>query len=84
MTAEERMTYFQKGKSKKHIYSNKNGEKNYELIFLKIKFLIAVILFIIFLSLDYTGYRIKGIGSEEIIGKVTTDQSLEILDKIAL
>ena len=40
------------------------------------RFIIAVLLFIVFLSLDYTGYKIKGIGSEDIIKEVTTDFKL--------
>ena len=36
-------------------------------------FFIAVILFVVFLSLDYTGYKIQGVGSSEIIHGVITD-----------
>lgn len=73
MTAEERMAYFQGEKRRNPVYQVERKEKNINLIFLKIKFFIAVILFVAFLSLDYTGYKIKGIGSEEIIGYVTKD-----------
>ena len=40
---------------------------------IKIKFFVAMVLFICFLSLDYTGYEIKGIGSERIVQEVITD-----------
>lgn len=76
MTAEERMAYFQGEKKRSPVYNSKPTEKNMDFIFLKIKFFIAVILFVIFLSMDYTGYKIKGIGSEEIIQKVTEDFEL--------
>ncbi len=70
MTAEERMAYFQGEKFRTPSSQYKNSEKNIDLIFFKIKFFIAVILFVAFLSLDYTGYKIQGIGSEEIIEEV--------------
>lgn len=76
MTAEERMAYFQGERRRNPVYQSGKNEKNPEMIFLKIKFFIAVILFIIFLSLDYTGYKIQGIGSEEIIREVTKDFEL--------
>lgn len=82
MTAEERMAYFQGEKQRQPVYHTIKNEKNMDLIFLKIKFLICVILFILFLSLDYTGYKIKGIGSEEIIRQVTAD--FKIPEKINL
>ena len=73
MTAEERLAYFQGEKRREATYQTKKQEKNTSIIFLKIKFFIAVIVFITFLSLDYTGYKIKGIGSVEIIQFVTND-----------
>lgn len=76
MTAEERMAYFQGEKRRSTAYRTEKNEKNMDLVFLKIKFMLAVLLFIVFLSLDYTGYQIRGIGSEDIIRQVTTDFEL--------
>ena len=73
MTAEERMAYFQGEMKRNHKEHVKNQEKNWSLILLKIKFFIAVILFVVFLSLDYTGYKVLEIGSEEIIQYVISD-----------
>lgn len=73
MTAEERMAYFQGEKRRSTAYPAVSQEKTRDVIFLKIKFFTAVLLFIAFLSLDYTGFTIKGIGSSEIIQLVTTD-----------
>ncbi len=73
MTAEERLAYFQGEKRRTKAYMMSKNEKNSDKIFIKIKFFIAVILFVIFLSLDYTGYKIQGIGSERIIQEVITD-----------
>lgn len=73
MTAEERMAYFQGEKRRSYFYQENRGERNTEKLFLKIRFFIAAILFIFFLSLDYTGYKIHGIGSERIIQEVITD-----------
>lgn len=73
MTAEERLAYFQGEKKRTPAYSMVKKEKNFDKILLKIKFLTAILLFIVFLSLDYTGYKIKGIGSEEILNEVTKD-----------
>ena len=73
MTAEERMAYFQGEKRRSNIYQENRSERNPEKLFLKIRFFIAVILFVLFLSLDYTGYKIQGIGSERIIHEVITD-----------
>ena len=83
MTAEERMAYFQGEKRRSTVYHVKTKEKNWDLIFLKIKFFIAVTLFIIFLSLDYTGYKIHGIGSTEIIQEVTKDFQIEDILSLA-
>lgn len=80
MTAEERLAYFQGEKRRKPVYQTGEKEKNVDVILFKVKFFIAVILFIIFLSLDYTGYKIKGIGSQEIIQEVTKD--LEITKEV--
>ena len=76
MTAEERLAYFQGEKRRNPVYQTGKKEKNIDVVLLKVKFFIAVILFIIFLSLDYTGYKIKGVGSEEIIQEVTKDFEL--------
>ena len=84
MTAEERMAYFQGEKRRTPNYQTGKNEKNLDVIFLKIKFFIAVVLFIIFLSLDYTGYKIEGIGSEEIVQEVIRDSDFSKTDKIAL
>lgn len=73
MTAEERLAYFQGEKRREAVYQTKKQEKNTMYIFFKIKFFVAVIAFIIFLSLDYTGYKIKGIGSTELIQFVISD-----------
>ena len=73
MTAEERMAYFQGTKRRTDAYQTSAKTKNRDLIFLKIKFFIAVIIFVLFLSLDYTGYKIRGIGAQEIISEVTKD-----------
>ena len=73
MTAEERMAYFQGEKRRSNIYQENRSERNPEKLFLKIRFFIAVILVVLFLSLDYAGYKIQGIGSERIIHEVITD-----------
>lgn len=73
MTAEERLAYFQGEKRRSTVYQEGKNERNVDMIFVKIKFFISVILFITFLSLDYTGYKIQGIGSERIIQEVITD-----------
>jgi hypothetical protein len=75
MTAEERMACF---------YQTPVKEKNTGAIFFKIKFFAAVVLFVAFLSLDYTGYQIKGIGSKEIVKEVTTDLDVSKFKEIAL
>ena len=76
MTAEERLAYFQGEKRRNSIYQTGKSEKTIDLIFLKIKFVISVILFVVFLSLDYTGYQINGIGSEYIIEQVIKEFEL--------
>lgn len=76
MTAEERMAYFQGEKRRNRSSYEEPKGKNWDLLFLKLKFLTAVILFVIFLSLDYTGEKIYGIGSGEILQEVTTDFQL--------
>lgn len=84
MTAEERMAYFQGEKRRVSAYDSRKSERNPDAIFFKIKFFIAVILFITFLSLDYTGYKIHGIGSEEIIQKVTEDMKLPEISNVQI
>lgn len=76
MTAEERMAYFQGEKRRNAAIFEKKQEKHRDLFFLKLRFMIALLLFILFLSLDYTGYQIKGIGSREIIQEVEKDFEL--------
>lgn len=78
MTAEERLAYFQGEKRRTANAQNSRKESNLDVIFLKIKFFIAVALFVAFLSLDYTGYQIQGIGSKEIIQEVIRDFELPI------
>ena len=73
MTAEERMAYFQGEKHRSTGYQVKKNEKNGTAIFLKLRFMIALIIFVMFLSMDYTGYKIQGIGSQEIVQQVVTD-----------
>lgn len=75
MTAEERLAYFQGEKRRTPVYREQKKEKKFDKILLRFKFFIAVLLFVVFLSLDYTGYEIKGIGSEQIIKEVTKDFS---------
>ena len=79
MTAEERMAYFQGEKRRNSRSAESAKVVRRDLLYLKIKFFIAVILFVLFLSLDYTGYEFQGIGSERIIEEVTKDISLENL-----
>lgn len=79
MTAEERMAYFQGEKRRNSPSAESAKVVRRDLLYLKIKFFIAVILFVLFLSLDYTGYDFQGIGSERIIEEVTKDISLENL-----
>lgn len=73
MTAEERMAYFRGEKRRNAAILEQKQEKNRDLFFFKFRFMIALILFILFLSLDYTGYEIQGIGSREIIQEVEKD-----------
>ena len=85
MTAEERMAYFQGEKHRNTNYQTKKSEKNGTAIFLKLKFMIALVIFVMFLSLDYTGYKIQGIGSQEIIQQVVTDMDfLKLVEKYTL
>lgn len=81
MTAEERMAYFQGEKRRVTDYQTPRKEHNKDLLFLKIKFFIAGILFVLFLSLDFTGYKIKGMGSEEIIQMVSQDMEFPEIEK---
>ena len=73
MTAEERLAYFQGEKKRTPVYREEKKERNFDKIIFKFKFFVAVLLFVVFLSLDYTGYDIKGIDSERIIQEVTKD-----------
>ena len=82
MTAEERLAYFQGEKRRNTSYQYIKSEKTIDRLFLKVRFLIAVILFIGFLSLDYTGYQIKGIGSEKIIYEIITDFDMNYLKNL--
>ena len=81
MTAEERLAYFQGEKRRSRVYEPKKSEKKTDAILFKMKFFIAVILFVAFLSLDYTGYKIHGIGSERIIQEVCSDYDLSAMRK---
>ena len=76
MTAEERMAYFYGEKRRNDVNPKNNPEKPISTVWFKIRFIIAIILFIAFLSLDYTGYQIKGIGSEEIVREVVNDTNI--------
>lgn len=76
MTAEERMAYFQ-GEKRRVSVTETNNEKNGTVLILKIKFFICVILFVLFLSMDYTGADIQGITSTDIIDAVTSDISID-------
>ena len=82
MTAEERLAYFQGEKRRNTSYDSGKSEKNMDIILFKIKFVIAVGIFVVFLSLDYTEYKIKGIGSEEIIAMVVTDFDTTYIKKL--
>ena len=82
MTAEERLAYFQGEKRRVSAVIPAKNEKNVMGTMVKIKFIIAVILFIIFLSMDYTGAKFYGIGSTEIVEEFTTDW--EYLEKFTL
>lgn len=84
MTAEERLAYFQGEKSRSTTYGTVKKERNSAAIWFKVKFFAAVVLFIAFLSLDYTGYEINGIGSERIIQEVITDFELTQIEDFAL
>jgi hypothetical protein len=76
MTSEERMAYYmnqRSGKREKISYKQTNtGAK-------RIRISLTLLLMIVFLSLDYSGCKIGGIGSEEIIQFVITDFSFENL-----
>lgn len=76
MTAEERMAYFQ-GEKRRTSGSVRETEKNGTILILKIKFFLCVILFVLFLSLDYTGTDIRGITSADIVRAVTEDMNFD-------
>lgn len=82
MTAEERLAYFQGEKRRNTSYDRGKSEKNMDMILFKIKFVIAVGIFVVFLSLDYTEYKIQGIGSEELIDMVVTDFDMTYLKNL--
>lgn len=76
MTAEERMAYFQGKKRRNDDRISEQKEEKRIFLFFRIKFFAAVLLFIAFLSMDYTGVAIHGVGSERIIQEVVTDFSM--------
>lgn len=73
MTSEERMAYYQRKKGNGRLPQTTNKEA---FSFGKLRFTIALVLFVIFLSLDYTEYKINGIGSQEIVSEVRKDSLL--------
>lgn len=73
MTAEERLAYFQGEKRRSSSYVEQKRERNFDKLFFKLKFIVAIILLVGFLSMDYTGYQVNGIDSEKIINEVTKD-----------
>ena len=81
MTAEERLAYFQGEKRRNVTYQTNAQNKNRDFLLLKIKLFIAVVLFVAFLSLDYTGYEIYGIDSEQIVQEVMKDTSIVDLEQ---
>ena len=84
MTAEERLAYFQGEKRRSKVHETGKSEKKIDIILFKIKFFIAVIFFVAFLTLDYTGYEIYEIGSECIVREVCADIDWrEVLNKLS-
>lgn len=81
MTAEERLAYFQ-GEKRRNSSFSKSNARNWNLILFKIKFFLSVLLFIMFLSLDYTGIKINDIGSIEIVEMVTQNIDIPIPEKL--
>lgn len=81
MTAEERLAYFQ-GEKRRNSSLSKSNDRNWNLIWFKIKFFLSVLLFIMFLSLDYTGYKINDIGSIEIVEMVTQNIDIPIPENL--
>lgn len=77
MTAEERMAYFQGEKRRSGYEVTAKKENSKGLVLFKLRFFFAVILFVAFLSLDYTGVKVQGIGSERIIQEVVKDLTAE-------
>ena len=73
MTAEERLAYFQGEKRRSVNYPEQKRERNFDKLIFKLKFIVAIILLVGFLSMDYIGYQVKGIDSEKIINEVTKD-----------
>lgn len=80
MTAEERMAYFQGEKRRSDIAEGQKEKSRGALLF-KLRFFTAVLIFIVFLSFDYTGFKVRGIGSERIVQEVITDLSMEDLQQ---
>lgn len=79
MTAEERLAYFQGEKRRSTVHETGKSEKKIDIILFKVKFFIAVIFFVAFLTLDYTGYEIYGITSERIVQEVCSDFNLNAM-----
>ena len=79
MTAEERLAYFQGEKRRSTVYEAGKSERKIDTILFRVKFFIAVILFVAFLTLDYTGYEIYGITSERIIQEICSDFNLNAM-----
>ena len=74
MTLEERRAYADAQRNKRVITQKrviKKEKKGFDW-----KILIALMLSVVFLSLDYPGHTIRGIGSEEIVREVTTDSEI--------
>lgn len=74
MTAEERMAYFygEKRRGKENIkkVASSNEKKS-----MRVRFFVCMLLFVFFLALDYGDYKIKEIGSREIMKTVREDIS---------
>ena len=75
MTSEERMKYFQGQRRTGLVQPTKDVRISSRKTAFQSKLSIVILLMILFLSLDYTGYRIKGIGSNEVVRAVTSNSS---------
>lgn len=80
MTSEERMKYFQGQKKRVSSRVEQQDHVGSQRKLLKSKIFVLMLLMIAFLSLDYTGYKIQGIGSKEIIHEVTSDFNFKKLN----